>query len=170
MLFALQAVTEERSASQVDEYLTWSRQTGSTLKCLTSILTVNRHKNTRMHTFAVTRPDANTPSTQLQSLSCFSSDVNTSVPTCTHMRSKWTHTHIEPSIKVETSTSRNQDRAKQNINQTLPWQHDMFVNMRKMLTCAKGAAGVHCVSHSDYRANLNGKKIREFSGIHTVIT
>lgn len=61
-----------------------------------------------------------------------------------------THTHITARIVVETLTFRNQARAKKHKSKHSPWQHNKCFNIWKMLTCAKGAAGVHCVSHSDY--------------------
>lgn len=97
-----------------------------------------------------------------------------------HICSLSTHTHSwiyvcmcmcmcsKPRIKLRTLTFRNRDRAKQTWNKHSPKQHEKFVNMRKMLTWAKGAAGVHCVSHSDYSrllatetavcVNLGGKE------------
>lgn len=150
MLFALQAATEERRAAQVDEYLTPSRQTGSTFKRPTSINCQDINTHTRSH---ITHPAANTPwlpharssyackhkhtppeaRTHLQSLTCFSSDVNiVSHVNTEHICSLSTHTHSwiyvcmcmcmcsKPRIKLRTLTFRNRDRAKQTWNKHSP--------------------------------------------------
>lgn len=139
MIFALQAVTKERSASQVDEYLTWSRQTGSTLNVSPPFYKVNRHKHT--HTF--TRPDTNTPSISEQ----FS---------CQHTRSHvhryvvW-NTHTHTSLTFENLNFQDKkEKPELSPDNTICW-----LTWEKCWPEPKGVADVHSVTHWLHRENLN---------------
>ena len=142
--------------------------------CCKHTLTTTHPQLICMQTQTHTPPEART---HLQSLTCFSSDVSIFSHVNTHLHT-YTCMCSKPRTKLRTLTSRNRDRAKQTWTKHSPKQHEEFVNMRKMLTWAKGAAGVHCVSHSDYShllvtekevcVNLGGKE-KSNSAAFTVI-
>ncbi len=117
MLFDQQAVTEDSFNCQVDEYSTWSRQTGSTLN-VPPLLSVNRQKHRYMHSHPdPTRLDYhslacdsciqthNTQTiTQFECLTCFFSYVNPFLFPHACIKSEHTHSLSYTHIHTHTHT------------------------------------------------------------------